>query len=172
MNTLQDESCKVTFGPPPQTRCTIVGPVGEQKKIPGIDTPVQGEDVFFLGDTQIEVAPTPQSTPNLLPSRKKIRKTIYHVMRVQNVDTVRQGACTIVRSAADGRGFVRQEIDVGGHTTAHISSRGVGGSGHGYSNLLHRRRGGALTVNKLTFTIRASDSAWHPELPGRPLFPN
>ena len=32
------------------------------------------------------------------------------------------------------------------------------------------RRGGALEVNTLTFTIRASDSAWHPGLPGRPLF--
>ena len=32
------------------------------------------------------------------------------------------------------------------------------------------RRGEALKVNKLTFTIRASDSSWHPGLPGRPLF--
>ena len=31
------------------------------------------------------------------------------------------------------------------------------------------RRGGALTVNKLTFNIRASDSSWHPGPPGRPL---
>ena len=33
------------------------------------------------------------------------------------------------------------------------------------------RRGEALKVKKLTFTIRASDSSWHPGLPGRPLFP-
>jgi len=33
------------------------------------------------------------------------------------------------------------------------------------------RRGGVLKVNKLTSTIRASDSSWHPGLPGRPLFP-
>ena len=33
------------------------------------------------------------------------------------------------------------------------------------------RRGEALKVSKLTFTIRASDSSWHPGLPGRPLFP-
>ena len=31
--------------------------------------------------------------------------------------------------------------------------------------------GEALQVNKLTFTIRASDSSWRPGLPGRPLFP-
>jgi len=31
------------------------------------------------------------------------------------------------------------------------------------------RRGKALKINKLTFTIRASDSTWHPGLPGRPL---
>ena len=30
------------------------------------------------------------------------------------------------------------------------------------------RRGEALKVNKLTFIIRASDSSWHPGLPGRP----
>ena len=30
-------------------------------------------------------------------------------------------------------------------------------------------RGKALEVNQLTFVIRASDSAWHPGLPGRPL---
>ena len=29
----------------------------------------------------------------------------------------------------------------------------------------------SLQVNTLTFTIRASDSSWHPGLPGRPLFP-
>ena len=34
------------------------------------------------------------------------------------------------------------------------------------------RRGEALKANKLTFTIRASDSSWHPGLPGRPLFPS
>ena len=28
----------------------------------------------------------------------------------------------------------------------------------------------ALQVNKLIFAIRASDSSWHPGLPGRPLF--
>jgi len=33
------------------------------------------------------------------------------------------------------------------------------------------RWGKALKVNKLTFAIRASDSSWHPGLPGRPLFP-
>ena len=33
------------------------------------------------------------------------------------------------------------------------------------------RRGEALKVNELTFTIRASDSSWHPGLPGRPMFP-
>ena len=33
------------------------------------------------------------------------------------------------------------------------------------------RRGGTLKVDKLTFAIRASDSCWHPGLPGRPLFP-
>ena len=33
------------------------------------------------------------------------------------------------------------------------------------------RREEALKVNKLTFTIRASDFAWHPGLPGSPLFP-
>ena len=33
------------------------------------------------------------------------------------------------------------------------------------------RRGGALKVKKMTFTIRASNSSWHPGLPGRPLFP-
>ena len=32
------------------------------------------------------------------------------------------------------------------------------------------RRGDALKVNKLTFTIRTSDSSWHPGLPGRPHF--
>ena len=47
-----------------------------------------------------------------------------------------------------------------------MSSRGIGGSGHGYS-----RRGEALKVNKLTFSIRASDSSWHPELHGRPQSP-
>ena len=30
--------------------------------------------------------------------------------------------------------------------------------------------GQAPLVNKLTFSIRASDSSWHPGLPGRPLF--
>ena len=30
------------------------------------------------------------------------------------------------------------------------------------------RWGEALEVNELTFTIRASDSSWHPGLPGRP----
>jgi len=34
------------------------------------------------------------------------------------------------------------------------------------------RQGEALKVNKPTFTIRASDSSWHPGLPGRPLFPS
>ena len=38
--------------------------------------------------------------------------------------------------------------------------------------ILHlSRRGEALKVNELTFTIRASDSSWHPGLPGRPLSP-
>ena len=32
-------------------------------------------------------------------------------------------------------------------------------------------QGGALKINRLTLTIRASDSSWHPGLPGRPLFP-
>ena len=31
------------------------------------------------------------------------------------------------------------------------------------------RREEALEVNKLIFTIRASDSSWHPGIPGRPL---
>ena len=30
---------------------------------------------------------------------------------------------------------------------------------------------GALKVKKMTLTIRASDSSWHPGLPGCPLFP-
>ena len=30
----------------------------------------------------------------------------------------------------------------------------------------------ALKVSKLTLTIRASDSSWHPGLSGRPLFPH
>ena len=50
-----------------------------------------------------------------------------------------------------------------------VSSRGVGGYGHGYNNLL-KPAGEALRVNKLTFTICASDSSWHPGIPGRPLF--
>ena len=29
----------------------------------------------------------------------------------------------------------------------------------------------ALKVNELTFIIRASDSSWHPGLPGRPVIP-
>ena len=53
---------------------------------------------------------------------------------------------------------------------APVSSRGVGGSGHGYNSLL-KPAGEALQVNKVTFTIRASDSPWHPGLPGRPSFP-
>jgi len=49
-----------------------------------------------------------------------------------------------------------------------VSSRGVGGSGHGY-NSLFQPVGRALKVDKLTFAIRVSDSSWHPVLPGRPL---
>jgi hypothetical protein len=52
-----------------------------------------------------------------------------------------------------------------------VSSRGVGGFGHGY-NSLRKPAGRALKVKKLTFTIRASDSSWHPGLPGRPLSPH
>ena len=39
----------------------------------------------------------------------------------------------------------------------------------GLATVYLSRRGAALKVNKLTFTIRASDSSWHPRLPGRPL---
>ena len=34
------------------------------------------------------------------------------------------------------------------------------------------RRFETLEVNTLTFTIRASDSSWHPRLPGRPSEPH
>ncbi|KAJ1469083.1 beta-lactamase-like protein [Baffinella frigidus] len=36
------------------TGCTIVGPSGEQSKIPGIDTALNGGDTFSLGETKVE----------------------------------------------------------------------------------------------------------------------
>ena len=51
-----------------------------------------------------------------------------------------------------------------------VSSSGAGWSGHGYKICLSRR-GEALEVEKLTFTIRASDFSGHLGFPGRPLFP-
>ena len=66
----------------------------------------------------------------------------------------------------------RQVVDVAQEFSSEqdgkvVSSRGIGGSDHRYNSLLKPAGEG----DKLTFTIRASDSSWHPGLPGRPLFP-
>ena len=52
-------------------------------------------------------------------------------------------------------------------TTWSVDSRGIGGVGYRFISSLKP----ALKVKRLTFPIRASDSSWHPRLPGCPLFP-
>ena len=80
---------------------------------------------------------------------------------LEDGDGGREFALRDVRQLADGARRLENNllgaevlVDLATDTTVYLS-----------------RRGKALKVNKLTFTIRASDSAWHPGLPGCPLSP-